>query len=221
MTAFIVNMDNRNPIIPTASGPTTCTHRSPVLSECLQTHKVMAAAKIQGGIQNNKVVPASKPMAEAIVGKYMKKDTDKMTKCIARAIPQTFQSETAEMNPCIVVTEAFSVTCGLFPGSASSIILRLASWCSSGVSQEIYSASGKSGRINKATIATSIVRAPSTKNSQRHATYPKTPSIESKMQEAMSAPKASPMNIPHIRNAVRCDISLRRYHFDIMKIAPG
>ena len=221
MIAFIVNMDNRNPIIPIASGPTTCTHRSPVLSECLQTHKVMTAAKTQGGAQSNKVVPGSKPMVEAIVGKYMKKDTDKTAKYDARAIPQTFQSDAAAMNPFHVVVEALSVARGLLPESASSTILRLASSCSSRVSQEINSASGKSGRTNKARIATSIVRIPSTKNSQRHAAYPRSPSIKPKMPEAMSAPKASPMNMPHMRNAVRCDISLRRYHFDIMKTAPG
>ena len=157
MIAFIVNMDNRNPIIPIASGPTTCTHRSPVLSECLQTHKVMTAAKTQGGAQSNKVVPGSKPMVEAIVGKYMKKDTDKTAKYDARAIPQTFQSDAAAMNPFHVVVEALSVARGLLPESASSTILRLASSCSSRVSQEIDSASGKSGRTNKARIATNTL----------------------------------------------------------------
>ena len=85
--------------------------------------------------------------------------------------------------------------------------------------------------------AIKIVRAPSMKNNlfksdyidvgakrgvmyHLHAACPKTPSIPSRIPEAMSAPKALLNKLPHERIAVRRPSSLRLYHFERRNKAP-
>jgi hypothetical protein len=53
-----------------------------------------------------------------------------------------------------------------------------------------------------------------------HAGCPKTPSIPSRIPEAMSEPKALLSMLPHVRAAVRKPSSLRLYHFERRNNAP-
>lgn len=152
------------------------------------------------------------------VGKYRQKEVAMDVTKVMKLRYQTFQSVTAIMKP-VLPFSLFSsrlapLEClGLGALTASSAILLRASLCSAGVSQHMVSFSGEPGRMNNATTATSTVKPPSIKYNQRHAVYPRTPSMAYRMKEPIREPKALLMKLPQAKYAPRRESSLCLYHF--------
>lgn len=215
-----------------------CQNRSCVLSECLDTAKATRVANTHGGAQSRRVTVRLYFSVAASVGKNALNERKMTMDVSARASHHTLQSEIAANKLCSWPLLSVSPSS---PTPTSSCIRRSESITSSGESHR-PEVEGKSGRMNTAQIAAKIVRAPSIKKSHlslqecheyllRHelepvkthlqAACPSLPSIPSRMPEARRAPKALLIRLPQERSAVRSPSSLRVYHFDKRKRAPG
>ena len=214
------------------------------------TTNAIRVANTQGGAQSRRVTVRLYPSVAVRVGKNALNEREMMMEVILHGVDEsnalleyggtyfsaiyiTFQSVRVSRRiwPWLLTSVWLSS-----PTPASSSIRFSANLASIGDSQR-WEVEGKSGRTNTAMRATRIVRPPSMKNNlfksdyidlaarrgamyHLHAACPNTPSMPSRIPEAMSAPKALLNKLPHERTAVRRPSSLRLYHFERRNKAP-